>query len=61
MIFHNEAEHFSIAAITVSETNEDTDVDSLVIKGHFSPLEEGETYIFMVNFVTTRNLDCNTR
>ncbi|MGP4067636.1 SF1B family DNA helicase RecD2 [Halobacillus sp. B29] len=50
MIFHNEAEHFSIAAITITETNEDTDVDSLVIKGHFSPLEEGETYIFYGQF-----------
>ncbi|MCA0969983.1 ATP-dependent RecD-like DNA helicase [Halobacillus litoralis] len=46
MIFHNESEHFSIALIHVKETNEDFKEKKLVIKGHFSPLEEGETYIF---------------
>lgn len=50
MIFHNEAEHFSIASIKVNETNEEFSEKDLVIKGHFSPLEEGETYIFHGEF-----------
>ncbi|MGP4061612.1 SF1B family DNA helicase RecD2 [Halobacillus sp. H74] len=50
MIFHNESEHFSIATINVKETNEAFEEKSLVIKGHFSPLEEGETYIFYGEF-----------
>ncbi|RWZ60877.1 ATP-dependent RecD-like DNA helicase [Halobacillus fulvus] len=50
MIFHNESEHFSIASINVKETNEDLKEKSLVIKGHFSPLEEGELYIFYGEF-----------
>ncbi|MBN9653781.1 ATP-dependent RecD-like DNA helicase [Halobacillus sp. GSS1] len=50
MIFHNESEHFSIASIHVKETNEAFDEKSLVIKGHFSPLEEGETYLFYGEF-----------
>ncbi|MGI8316047.1 SF1B family DNA helicase RecD2 [Halobacillus mangrovi] len=50
MIFHNESEHFSIASIKVRETNEDFKEKSLVIKGHFSPLEEGETYVFYGQF-----------
>ncbi|TGB04216.1 ATP-dependent RecD-like DNA helicase [Halobacillus salinus] len=50
MIFHNESEHFSIASIRVKETNEDFHEKTLVIKGHFSPLEEGETYIFHGQF-----------
>ncbi|CDQ18093.1 ATP-dependent DNA helicase, RecD/TraA family [Halobacillus karajensis] len=50
MIFHNESEHFSIASIKVKETNEDFNEKTLVIKGHFSPLEEGETYIFHGEF-----------
>ncbi|MBH0229970.1 ATP-dependent RecD-like DNA helicase [Halobacillus yeomjeoni] len=50
MIFHNDSEHFSIASIKVHETNEDFDEKSLVIKGHFSPLEEGEAYIFYGEF-----------
>ncbi|MFG6148423.1 SF1B family DNA helicase RecD2 [Halobacillus sp. B23F22_1] len=50
MIFHNEAEHFSIASIHVIETNEDFSEKSLVIKGHFPPLEDGETYYFQGDF-----------
>lgn len=50
MIFHNDSEHFSIASIKVRETNEDFNEKSLVIKGHFSPLEEGETYVFYGEF-----------
>ncbi|MYL29017.1 ATP-dependent RecD-like DNA helicase [Halobacillus halophilus] len=50
MIFHNESEHFSIASINVKETNESFEEKTLVIKGHFSPLEEGETYIFHGSF-----------
>ncbi|MYL47862.1 ATP-dependent RecD-like DNA helicase [Halobacillus litoralis] len=50
MIFHNESEHFSIASIHVKETNEAFEEKSLVIKGHFSPLEEGETYVFYGEF-----------
>ncbi len=46
MIFHKESEHFSIASIIVKETNEDFDEKSVVIKGHFPPLEIGETYVF---------------
>ncbi|WP_226583276.1 ATP-dependent RecD-like DNA helicase [Halobacillus litoralis] len=49
-IFHNESEHFSIASINVKETNEQFNEKTLVIKGHFSPLEEGETYIFYGEF-----------
>lgn len=52
MIFHNESEHFSIALIHVKETNEDFNEKTLVLKGHFSPLEEGETYIFHGQFQT---------
>lgn len=52
MIFHNESEHFSIASIQVKETNEAFEEKTLVIKGHFSPLEEGETYIFHGEFQT---------
>ncbi|MCP3025584.1 ATP-dependent RecD-like DNA helicase [Halobacillus sp. A5] len=50
MIFHNEGEHFSIASINVTETNEDFSEKSLVIKGHFAPLEDGETYYFQGEF-----------
>nr|WP_318036006.1 hypothetical protein [Halobacillus shinanisalinarum] len=35
MIFHKESEHFSIASIIVTETNEDFSEKSIVIKGHF--------------------------
>lgn len=52
MIFHKESEQFSIASINVKETNEAIDEKSLVIKGHFSPLEEGEVYIFHGKFTT---------
>ncbi|UOR12220.1 SF1B family DNA helicase RecD2 [Halobacillus amylolyticus] len=50
MIFHKESEHFSIASIIVTETNEDFNEKSIVIKGHFPPLEEGETYVFNGEF-----------
>ncbi|MFQ3542675.1 ATP-dependent RecD-like DNA helicase [Halobacillus rhizosphaerae] len=52
MIFHNESEHFSIASIAVRDTNEDFKEKDLVIKGHFSPLDEGETYVFHGQFKT---------
>ncbi|MFC7060729.1 ATP-dependent RecD-like DNA helicase [Halobacillus seohaensis] len=50
MIFHKESEYFSIASISVTDTNEDFIEKSLVIKGHFPPLEEGETYVFRGEF-----------
>ncbi|WP_082233744.1 SF1B family DNA helicase RecD2 [Halobacillus massiliensis] len=46
MIFHKESEVFSIALIQVTESSEDVEEKSIVIKGHFPPLEEGETYVF---------------
>ncbi|MFG6114229.1 ATP-dependent RecD-like DNA helicase [Halobacillus sp. MO56] len=46
MIFHNESEHFSIASVRIKDTNEPIEEKDVVIKGHFSPLEEGENYIF---------------
>ncbi|MBM7554665.1 ATP-dependent RecD-like DNA helicase [Thalassobacillus pellis] len=46
MIFHNDTEHFSIASIRVSDTNEKIEEKELVVKGYFSPLEEGESYLF---------------
>ncbi|UOQ46291.1 ATP-dependent RecD-like DNA helicase [Halobacillus salinarum] len=52
MIFHNDVEHFSIASIFVRDTNEAFNEKSLVIKGHFSPLQEGETYLFHGTFQT---------
>ncbi|MFC7320976.1 ATP-dependent RecD-like DNA helicase [Halobacillus campisalis] len=50
MIFHKESEHFSIASINVTDTNEDFSEKSLVIKGYFPPLEEGESYVFHGEF-----------
>ncbi|MFD1018859.1 SF1B family DNA helicase RecD2 [Thalassobacillus hwangdonensis] len=52
MIFHNDEEHFSIASVRISETNETFGEKDVVIKGHFSPLEEGETYLFKGNVKT---------
>ncbi|MFG6118930.1 SF1B family DNA helicase RecD2 [Thalassobacillus sp. B23F22_16] len=46
MIFHNDSEHFSIASVRIKDTNEPLEEKDVVIKGHFSPLEEGESYIF---------------
>ncbi|WP_226036993.1 SF1B family DNA helicase RecD2 [Aquibacillus saliphilus] len=45
-IFENADEHFSIAKIIISETNESLDEKEVVIKGYFSQLEPGETYLF---------------
>ncbi|AKG04240.1 hypothetical protein AAV35_005205 [Salimicrobium jeotgali] len=46
MIFHKEEEAFSIASVKVLETTENLKMEELIVKGHFTPLEEGETYIF---------------
>ncbi|WP_407269543.1 ATP-dependent RecD-like DNA helicase [Radiobacillus sp. PE A8.2] len=45
-IFFNESEHFSIAKIKVTETNEKIADKEIVIKGYFSRLEPGESYQF---------------
>lgn len=45
-IFHNEAEHFSIAKIKIHDTNEDYKEDEIVGKGYFSNLQEGTVYSF---------------
>ncbi|MRH43026.1 ATP-dependent RecD-like DNA helicase [Aquibacillus halophilus] len=45
-IFENTDEHFSIAKISISETNEPIEEKEIVIKGYFSKLEHGETYLF---------------
>src|SRR5690625_3458859 len=45
-IFHNEAEHFSIAKIKIHDTNEDYDESEIVGKGYFSNLQEGTVYYF---------------
>ncbi|WP_186576521.1 SF1B family DNA helicase RecD2 [Aquibacillus kalidii] len=50
-IFENEVEHFSIAKIKVLETNEQIDDKEMVIKGYFSKLDPGETYVFRGGFV----------
>ncbi|QHE53087.1 ATP-dependent RecD-like DNA helicase [Pontibacillus sp. HMF3514] len=46
MIYHNDEEHFSIALIRIEETNESIEDSEVVVKGHFSPLDKGEMYIF---------------
>ncbi|MGP4071426.1 SF1B family DNA helicase RecD2 [Piscibacillus sp. B03] len=46
MIFHKAEEQFSIASVSVIETNEEVDEDELVVKGHFPPLTYGNEYIF---------------
>ncbi|WP_175614916.1 SF1B family DNA helicase RecD2 [Piscibacillus halophilus] len=46
MIFHKEEEQFSIASVSVVETNEELDEEELVVKGHFPPLTYGNEYIF---------------
>ncbi|MYL47611.1 ATP-dependent RecD-like DNA helicase [Virgibacillus halodenitrificans] len=45
-IFHNEAEHFSIAKIKVIETNEDFKEKEIIAKGYFSNLQEQTAYLF---------------
>lgn len=45
-IYHNDEEHFSIALIRIIETNESIEEKEIVIKGHFSPLDQGEHYVF---------------
>ncbi|QTN01517.1 ATP-dependent RecD-like DNA helicase [Sediminibacillus dalangtanensis] len=49
-IFINEEEHFSIARIKVLETNESFKEKDMVVKGYFSRLNEGETYVFYGTF-----------
>ncbi|WP_074600980.1 SF1B family DNA helicase RecD2 [Sediminibacillus halophilus] len=49
-IFINEEEHFSIARIKVLETNESFKEKDMVVKGYFSRLNEGETYVFHGTF-----------
>lgn len=49
-IFHNEAEHFSIAKVKVLETNEDYKENEVVAKGYFSNLQEQTTYNFYGDF-----------
>ncbi|WP_345239834.1 SF1B family DNA helicase RecD2 [Pontibacillus salipaludis] len=46
MIYHNDEEHFSIALVKIIDTNESFDEKEIVLKGHFSPLDEGEQYTF---------------
>lgn len=45
-IFHNSAEHFSIAKIKVLETNEEIQEKEIVVKGYFVNLQEEKNYIF---------------
>lgn len=45
-IFYNEKEHFSIAKIKISETNEKYEEEEIVVKGYFSNLQEGTVYSF---------------
>lgn len=45
-IYSNATDHFSIAKIKVDETNEDYEEPDIVVKGYFSELLPGETYIF---------------
>lgn len=45
-IFENEAEHFSIAKLKISDTNEPIKEKEIVGKGYFANLQEGSTYFF---------------
>lgn len=45
-IFHNATEHFSIAKIKVTGTNEEVQDKEMVVKGYFSKLQEAKGYIF---------------
>ncbi|MET3682503.1 exodeoxyribonuclease V alpha subunit [Alkalibacillus flavidus] len=46
MIFQNQQTQFSIASISVVETDIDIDEKDLVVKGHFPALTHGNDYIF---------------
>ncbi|GAA0457162.1 SF1B family DNA helicase RecD2 [Alkalibacillus silvisoli] len=46
MIFHNQETQFSIASVSVSDSNIELDEEELVVKGHFPPLTHGNDYIF---------------
>ncbi len=50
MIFFNEQEHFAIVKIDITDLTEDYDEDTIVIKGHFPPLQDGTTYRFFGTF-----------
>src|SRR5699024_8924551 len=49
-IFHNEAEHFTIAKIKVRDTNEDYREKDVVVKGYLSNLITGKKYCFYGQF-----------
>ncbi|SHF66714.1 SF1B family DNA helicase RecD2 [Ornithinibacillus halophilus] len=49
-IFQNQVEGFSIVKIKVSETNTDYEEKEIVVKGHFSTLQEKTTYFFYGQF-----------
>ncbi|QDP40698.1 SF1B family DNA helicase RecD2 [Radiobacillus deserti] len=49
-IFTNEHEHFSIAKINVLETDEEIEEKELVVKGYFTRLDPGESYLFQGEF-----------
>ncbi len=49
-IFRNEQEDFTIAKITIHETNEDYQEKEIVIKGYFSELQESAVYSFYGTF-----------
>ncbi|MGM8214205.1 SF1B family DNA helicase RecD2 [Bacillaceae bacterium W0354] len=46
MIFHNQDELFSIASVSIIDTNEPVTEEELVVKGHFPPLTYGNEYTF---------------
>ncbi|WP_017185313.1 ATP-dependent RecD-like DNA helicase [Alkalibacillus haloalkaliphilus] len=46
MIFHNQQTQFSIASISVQDTDLELDEEELVVKGNFPPLTHGNDYIF---------------
>lgn len=49
MIYHDDAQSFSIALIRVIDTNESIEEKEIVVKGYFRPLEHGDVYIFYGN------------
>ncbi|TRM08749.1 ATP-dependent RecD-like DNA helicase [Lentibacillus cibarius] len=49
-IFRNAEEQFTIAKITVHETNEDYQEKEIVVKGYFSSLQESTAYLFYGTF-----------
>lgn len=50
IIFQNQEEHFSIAKITVKETNTSLKEKEIVIKGYFSNLQDNTSYLFYGQF-----------